>query len=593
MAGPLTRTPRPSPAPPRPPPGRPTPAPHADRVLRTESNCPLTDRVMPMASRVSEWRPLQVGYLAAAALLLFVVTFWAALGQPPLTGTRIEWVLGFLLVSLVNLGLGTLGSGAVLELRHRTWSRLGPPEWVFMAIALVVLAGSDVGFAWWLFSSAAGAFSRWVFLMIALAVIALGAWSVWRPLPFVSGHPPKALWPHHDDQAPGDEPWEPFTPLSILLGCAVGVAVAIAYLGISAWHENADVPAGHPLPAALQGIHGDYLALGDSYSAGLGLAPYAPGTIATECDRSVSASYPDLLFTLLHRQDPGATLTFAACSGVATGSILDATYTPAGLIPPQVNGTVEPSVRLVTLTIGGNDAIFPNVVESCLISGNCLDEEFPPAGVKEVTQPVPRGELLTQWGPGTIEAIGNSDAVIFRALQRDYPAARIVVIGYPYLFPDQGAPGFPFYPPLCSSILNRLSVKERDGLRTLQDEFNDRMYEEAVAAGIEFVSPDAIWDDHEPCGSSGQYTNSIKPYLHFPAPINGGSFHPNAAGQQTLAALVACYLDAYHSRPDPFASAGSHTLTIPASRLVTPAQLGLVPAPGLDSVPGSGVISGC
>jgi hypothetical protein len=109
-----------------------------------------------------------------------------------------------------------------------------------------------------------------------------------------------------------------------------------------------------------------------------------------------------------------------------------------------------------------------------------------------------------QWGPGTIEAIGNSDAVIFSALRTYFPNARIIVIGYPYLFPDQYAPGFPFYPPLCSSILNRLSVTERDGLRTLQDDLNNRTYEDAVAAGIEFASPDAIWDHHEPCGTSGQ-----------------------------------------------------------------------------------------
>jgi hypothetical protein len=255
---------------------------------------------------------------------------------------------------------------------------------------------------------------------------------------------------------------------------------------------------------------------------------------------------------------------------------------------------VEPSVGLVTMTIGGDDADFANVVEQCLISGDCLNEEFPPQGVPEMTsvQILP-GKLLTQWGPQTIEAIGKSDADLFKHLRADFPQARIVVIGYPYLFPDQAAPQFPYYPPLCASILNRLSVTERGGIRTLQDEFNDRIYEEAVAAGIEFVSPDAIWDHHEPCGSSGQYTNSVKPYLNFPNPISGSSFHPNAAGQQTLAALVACYLDAYHAPPDPFASTGSHTITIPASQLVTPAQLGLVPAPGLDSVPGSGVISGC
>jgi hypothetical protein len=79
-------------------------------------------------------------------------------------------------------------------------------------------------------------------------------------------------------------------------------------------------------------------------------------------------------------------------------------------------------------------------------------------------------------------------------------------------------------------------------------------------------------------------------------PISGASFHPNAAGQQTLAILLVCYLDEYHRPPDPFADGGSQglqTVTIPASRLVSPARLGLVPAPGLDSVPGAGVIAGC
>jgi hypothetical protein len=548
-----------------------------------------------MASRVREWHLLQAVYLAAAAFILFVITFWSALGKPPLTGTNIEWVLGFLLVSVINLGLGTLGGGAIIEWRHHTWHRLKLVDRIFIPVALFVLAATDVLFAWWLFSSTAGAFSRWVFLIIALVAIALGAWSARGLPPRVPGQPRKSLWPaHHDDRAPDDEDWEPFTPLSILIGCALGVAVAIAYLGISAWHENAVGVTPHPLPSALMGIHGDYVALGDSYSAGNGLTPYVPGTSANGCNRSVSSAYPDLLFALLRQQDPGASFTFNACSGALTGDIFNTTVFPSFNIPPQVSEAVEPSVGLVTITIGGDDADFANVVEQCLISGDCLNEEFPPRGVPEMTSvQVPQGKLLTQWGPHTIEAIGTSDAELFKQLRSDFPNARIVVIGYPYLFPDQAAPGFPYYPPLCSSILNRLSVTERDGIRTLQDEFNDRIYEEAVAAGIEFVSPVAIWDHHEPCGSSGQYTNSVKPYLNFPVPINGSSFHPNAAGQQTLAALVACYLDDYHSPPDPFASAGSHTITIPAGQLATPAQLGLIPSPGLDSIPGSGVMSGC
>ena len=104
---------------------------------------PPTDRVMPMASHAREWHPLQVVYLAVAAIVLFVVTFWAALGLPPLGGTTIEWVLAFLLVSLVNLGLGTLGGGAVIEWRHPTWSRLGLGDHIVMGVALGMLLLTD------------------------------------------------------------------------------------------------------------------------------------------------------------------------------------------------------------------------------------------------------------------------------------------------------------------------------------------------------------------------------------------------------------------------------------------------------------------
>ncbi|MGH3257385.1 MAG: hypothetical protein ACRDOU_18665 [Streptosporangiaceae bacterium] len=86
---------------------------------------PVPATPAPTTRRIPEWHPLQAVYLVVAAAVLFIVTFWSALGLPPLGGTTIEWVLGFVLVSLVNLGLGTLGGGAVIEWRHPTWSRLG------------------------------------------------------------------------------------------------------------------------------------------------------------------------------------------------------------------------------------------------------------------------------------------------------------------------------------------------------------------------------------------------------------------------------------------------------------------------------------
>lgn len=74
--------------------------------------------------------------------------------------------------------------------------------------------------------------------------------------------------------------------------------------------------------------------------------------------------------------------------------------------------------------------------------------------------------------------------------------------------------------------------------------------------------------------------------------VNGGSFHPNTAGQQTLAALTACYLDANRRPPDPFVPGEPRIHTIPG-QLVTPAQLHMVPVPGVSSVPGSGEIALC
>jgi hypothetical protein len=549
-----------------------------------------------------EWRLPHLIWLALAAVVLFSVVFWAALGKPPLGGTTVTAVLGFAFAAFTNLGFGALASGAVIERRYPAWSRLRDVDHLFIYLALISLLAVDGGFAWWLSASDAGGLTRWLFIAVALVAMAGGAWWAWpaMPLPYrrrASGRSRWALWPHHDVDAPDNEMWHLFTPLTVLLGAALGVVAAVAYLGISAWHENSNVPAGHPMPAAAAGIHGSYVALGDSYSAGEGLLPFAAGTEVTNCDRSESSAYPDLLFNLLRGQvrgqDRQASFTFTACSGALVGEILKATHRAGGLVPPQVSGKIEPSVGLVTVTLGGNNAIFSKVVLTCMVSGNCLGTTFPPPGTSEATaKHIPPGKLLTQWGPATIKEIGDEDATVFHTVRQDFPNARIVVIGYPYLFPSLSTPGFPFFPPECASILNRLGVQERAGIRTLQDELNDRTYEEAVAAGVEFVSPVAIWDGHEPCGSSGQYTNSVKPYLNFPNPVNGGSFHPNAAGQQALAALTACYLDEYHQPPDPFAPGTPRIHAVPA-QLVNPAQLHLAPAPGLESVPGSRTIPGC
>lgn len=565
-------------------------------MASTEAAAPSQSPPVAGSPRAREWHGTDFVIMATSLIVMFVLVFWAALGRAPLAGTTVVGVLGVIFAFLANISLGALASGSYVEIRHPEWTRLHGIDHVFLFGSLVLMAGIDGFAAWWLFSSDSGP-GRWYFVAAALAGLAVGAWWAWPAVtirgrcPGLPGHPKWSLWPHH----PGEEyeMWRCFTPLSGLVGVGLGVVLAAGYLGISAWQENTASATAHSLPRAVTDIQGGYVALGDSYSAGEGLPPFAGGTALTACDRSQSDAYPLLLDQLLRTRDPRASFSFTACSGAVISNILSPAHR-AEVVPPQISGAIEPSVGLVTLTIGGNNAIFSQVVEACVTSGNCLEATFPPPGVNEATaRPVPPGPMMTRWGPGTIEQIGLQDAALFATLRRDFPKARIVVVGYPYLFPKTPAPGFPFIPPMCASILNRLSLTERAGIRGLQDAFNDRTYEEAVAAHIEFVSPVAIWDGHEPCGPSGQFTNAIKPYLNFPNPINGGSFHPNQAGQQTLAALLACYLDSNPQPPDPYAAGAAHHFTIPANRLADPSQVGLVQPPGLTSVPGADRVPGC
>ena len=175
---------------------------------------------------------LQALYLVVTAIVLFVVAFWSALGLSPFSGTRVEWVFGVLLVSFVNLGVGTLGCGLVIEWRHYDWSPFRHGDQPVMIIILMLLLSADVGVAWWVFASDAGGRARWIFLIVMLAAIALGA-SLTYPWQGRDGHRRKALWPQTDYQS-ANVWWGPLSPLSIMLGIALGVAVLIAYLGFTA-----------------------------------------------------------------------------------------------------------------------------------------------------------------------------------------------------------------------------------------------------------------------------------------------------------------------------------------------------------------------
>src|SRR5690349_650762 len=84
----------------------------------------------------------------------------------------------------------------------------------------------------------------------------------------------------------------------------------------------------------------NYVALGDSYSSGVGTDNYLND--GTSCDRSPQG-YP-ALWAAAHSV---SSFSLVACSGAATADVLN----------NQLGG-LSASTSLVTITIGGNDAGF-------------------------------------------------------------------------------------------------------------------------------------------------------------------------------------------------------------------------------------------
>lgn len=323
-------------------------------------------------------------------------------------------------------------------------------------------------------------------------------------------------------------------------GIALGVLLVVAPVYRFDRNRQRELPQEVPrIPAITQPV-GTYVALGDSYSAGEGVRPFLPSP-RPACHRS-ARGYP----RLLHFSHSDTVVDFRACSSAVTADV-DLGIVGGDL--PQVDPVPRPDVGLVTLTIGGNDVIFSRIVRACVLYEDCMARTFTPPHPSLARPSVryPGPAPFDEWAPRAITLAERNVSRVYGTLRARYPNARIVVVGYPQLFPAGPAP---WRDVDCAIVLRRVDASEREGLRDLTDRLNGTLYRLAHGAGIEFVSPASGWVGHEPCGSDGQYTNAIK--LDVAHIVDGGTFHPNLRGQQQLARTVACYLHDYPDGPAPF-----------------------------------------
>ncbi|NUS15603.1 MAG: SGNH/GDSL hydrolase family protein [Streptomyces sp.] len=248
-------------------------------------------------------------------------------------------------------------------------------------------------------------------------------------------------------------------PLTALTALVSAVAAALVLSG----------------PAA-QAAGPAYVALGDSYSAGNGAGNYI--STSGDCHRSNSA-YP-ALWASAHSP---SSFTFAACSGAVTTDVT----------ANQLGG-LSSSTGLVTITIGGNDAGFSDVMTTCVTGSDstCVSRV-------NTAETYIRNTL-----PGRLNTVYN-------AIRAKAPNARVVVLGYPDMYD------------LSAWFCVGLSDTKHQKIDEAADVLDTTTASVAASHGFVFGDVRPTFKGHELC-SGDDYLHSlvISPSWE--------SYHPTATG---------------------------------------------------------------
>jgi lysophospholipase L1-like esterase len=247
----------------------------------------------------------------------------------------------------------------------------------------------------------------------------------------------------------------------------LAIGVAVPALGLAGAVAGTGIPA-----QAASAVH--YVALGDSYSSGVGA-----GSTSGSCDQSPNA-YP----ALWAKANSPASFTFAACSGATTSDVVNSQLS-----------SLNASTTLVSITIGGNDAGFSSIMETCVLKSTSSCESAVAAAEKFVSGTLP----------------GRLDATL-AGIRADAPNAKVVVVGYP-----------DFYD-LSAWLCIGLSSADHQALDTGINDLDGALQAAAARNGDTFADARGQFSAHELCGGSS-WLNSIT------LPISS-SYHPTAAGQK-------------------------------------------------------------
>ncbi|MCM2413185.1 MULTISPECIES: SGNH/GDSL hydrolase family protein [unclassified Streptomyces] len=221
---------------------------------------------------------------------------------------------------------------------------------------------------------------------------------------------------------------------------------------------------------------GGYVALGDSYSSGVGAGDYLSDS--GDCRRSTNA-YP-YLWAAAHSP---SSFTFVACSGATTSSVAGTQL-----------GALSSSTTLVSVTAGGNDVGFADVMQDCVLSGEATCLASVDSAVSQMNNSLPSGL-----------------SSLYSSIHSSAPQAHVVVLGYPRFYEIGG------------SCIAGLTEAERTAINNASDVMNGVIAKQAADAGFTFSGVADEFTGHELCSGDA--------WLHSVSIPVENSYHPKAEGQ--------------------------------------------------------------
>lgn len=242
----------------------------------------------------------------------------------------------------------------------------------------------------------------------------------------------------------------------------------------------------------------EYVALGDSYASGEGLPPFIGQSDANQCHRSSNA------YAMLAEKSSAhlRLKAFVACSGATTWDVLHGRNGEAGQLD-----VLSPETDVVTITVGGDDVEFGKAARICNFDH----------GTDQCVAQLQRSRDISSSHEFRVKV-----ANVVLEIKARAPHARVMTVGYPYIFSNPGAPSG------CGWYAQLMSPQERELVEDITQDIDFALSLAASSTNSEFVDPRDDFASHLVCDNNN-YTQGVNLFN------NEYSYHPTLGGQKEYA----------------------------------------------------------